>query len=209
MSWAEDRDARGRLLWVKDVLKQHTNLFACWCTTDERGVSWLLGLFDEHFCGGVSIYDGRHSALLTSPYITLTDLPATRTPFREQRGPAEGFCLTLEHYSGMHVYFKHYVDGSVGVAVDTKEGLGCPLDITVPDAVVREYLACLSVDPTRWHERPGWIRNPRPYDCHTWRHGGGQEIEDLDVAITQEDRARTDWFTTVKDELLRRFIATL
>src|SRR5216117_1546200 len=68
----EDEAARNKAYWVTHVLQRHTNLFACWCAIDEGGVPWLLGLFDEHFGGDVSMYDGRHVALLASPYIALT-----------------------------------------------------------------------------------------------------------------------------------------
>jgi hypothetical protein len=194
----EERDHNNKLWWGLQVFQTYPDLFACWCTTDDFGCPWVLGLFDEDFGGRVSLY-GRHAALITSPVVTLTDLPVSRTHFCDA-GWADGLCLTVEHYSGMDITFTQHADGSGSVFLDAHEGInGAPCCLVVPYHVIAEYLACTTDDPTWWHERPAWMRNPRPYDT----------APDLMLDTEQQYAAKARWFATIQEELLQRLVATL
>jgi hypothetical protein len=197
----DEINANIKLYWVPRVFQKHPDLFACWCTVDALGHPWALGLFDEDWSRSVSLF-GRHSALITSPVVTLKDLPVCRTDFRETPWPkGEGLCLTVEHYTGMDLTFHYYPDGSGGVSLSVRDGCGGgePCHLTLPYAAIREYIECTTIDPTRWHERPAWIRSPRPYNI---RHN---MMLDLELQAAAENH----WFMTHQEELLRRVAATL
>jgi hypothetical protein len=202
---SDDARKQNTVYWGLHVFHAHPDLFACWVAVDETNTPWAIGLSDEDFDGAISIY-GRHVALITSPVLTLKDLPACRTHFQQTPRPASaGLCLTVEHYSGMHITFHQHADGSGAVYFSVQDGCeGYPLHVTVPYSVITEYLACTDVDPTRWHERPGWVRNPRPFNEHEAVYQHYRETGDLDMAW---QLAATDqWFDTVKEELARRWI---
>ena len=201
---ADDTRKANILYWGLRVFYTDPDLFACWCAVDDTNMPWALGLFDEDFSRTISIY-GRHGALITAPAMTFRDLPVGWADFSDA-GWREGLCLTVEHYSGLDTTFKQYADGSGSVYLSAHAGCdGEPFHVTVPDAVIAEYLTCTTVDPTRWHERPGWVRNPRPYNRFEADHLHYQQTGDVDWRWS---RAQTDqWFDTVKDELAHRRLA--
>ena len=201
----DDARKQNTIYWGLQVFHAHPDLFACWVTTDETNTPWAIGLADEDFDGAISIY-GRHVGLITSPVLTVRDLPACRTDFRQTSWPASGgLCLTLEHYSGMHITFHLHADGSGAIFFSVKDGCdGYPLHVSVPDSVITEYIACTDVDPTRWHERPGWVRNPRPFNDHEAAMRHYQQTGDLSMDWQYAEKGR--WFDTVKDELARRWL---
>ena len=193
----DERDYNNKLWWSMRVFHAHPDLFACWCTVDDCGCPWVLGLFDEDFGGRISIY-GRHVALITSPIVTLKDLPVSRTYLRDA-GWTEGVCLTTDHYSGMDITFHHHPDGSGSVHLSAREGVeSYPCKLVLPYTVIAEYVTCTTCDPTRWHERPAWIRNPRPYTSG-----------DRNWDWRQEQAAQDRWFVAHQEELLQRIVATL
>jgi hypothetical protein len=200
-----DAHMQNIIYWGLSVFRKHPYLFACWCTVDVTNMPWALGLIDEDFCPYPGPYE-RHAALITSPILTLTELPACRAGFRATPW-SDGLCLTFEHYSGMEVTFHQYHDGSGGVHLGVRDGCdGYPVEVTVPYAIVGEYLACTAVDPTRWHERPGRVRNPRPFDVLEAVASHYAQTGDSELGW---QRAATDqWFATIKDELLQRIVAT-
>jgi hypothetical protein len=201
----DERDHNNKLWWGLQVFRKDPDLFACWCTVDALGCPWALGLFDEDFGGRISLY-GRHMALITSPVVTLSDLPVRRTHLSDA-GWSNGLCLTLEHYSGINITFHHYPDGSGSAMLSAREGIGGePCELVIAPPVITEYLTCTTCDPTRWHERPAWIRNPRPYDMGVHRLYRQQSPR---VAIEQEAAAKARWFATIQEELLQRIVATL
>jgi hypothetical protein len=202
----DDARKQNALYWGLRVFHTYPDLFAYWCCVDATNMPWALGLFDEDLSRTLSIY-GRHGALITSPIVTLTDLPPCRADFRDAKWPKD-LCLTVEHYSGMDLTFHHYADGSGCVHLGVRDGCdGESVTLCVAAAVITEYLTCTTVDPTRWHERPGWVRNPRPYNAFEASPRHYEATGDLDLAWDRADKDR--WFATVQDERTRRWLAAL
>ena len=71
--------------------------------------------------------------------------------------------------------------------------------------VIGEYLNCTIVDPTRWHERSGWVRNPRPFNVFEASLRRYQQTGEM-TDYAWDKAIRGQWFATVKDELLQRML---
>jgi hypothetical protein len=202
----DDEPQSPRLQWYVQTLFDHCDLFACWVMVDAHRQPWALGLFDADFLSDTPYLYGRYEALITSPTLTLRELPARRGDFEDHGGTAwsQGLCLSVPHYSGLLVTFHQYQDGSGCVHLSVKDGCdGYPVDLRLPYDLIGEYLACTAIDPTRWHERPGWVRNPRPLRVHEANLAHYvQTGECLDYAADHAIRAA--WFATITDELERR-----
>jgi hypothetical protein len=207
--WQDDHNSCSKLWWTMRTFQTYPDLFACWCGVDDDGIPAALGFFDQDFGGRLSIYDNRHVALIAAPTVTLEDLPVSRDVLKDVGWPSTyGQCLTLEHFTGMDLTFHHHPDGSgcvhLSAHIDWVDGSLCQLHL--PYSVITEYLACLTCDPTRWHERPGWVRSPRPHDARV--DVPLKRIEDVNEEMARGRREEARWFASVQDELFQRIIAT-
>jgi hypothetical protein len=98
----------------------------------------------------------------------------------------------------------HYADGSGCLIVDAKDNPGMSiLTLHVPYAVITEFMTCLTLDPTTWHTRPGWVRSPRPFQ-QTYEGG----LPDFDTYMHAEDDRRYQWFAGIYDELVAACVRT-
>jgi hypothetical protein len=174
--------------WAFFTIRDHPELFAVYCAL-EGGTPWALGLIDDDFADNPGPW-GRHAVMLATPALTVDDLPAQRAQWTDHSSE-HGVCLSVDHFTGLSCTLLSHPDGSGSLALDATENLGVGiLRLHVPYALVTEYLTCLSLDPTTWHERPSWVRNPRPVE-RLWR-----------AECDERDAAHRAWFLHVRETLL-------
>ena len=182
---------------VVEQFRQTPTLFACYGTLDRFGLPWSLGLFDAEQVGCPGCWD-RFEVTLASPMLSLRELPALRSQW-EDVGWKEGLCLSTTHYAGYGYYLSVYASGHTTFGCTVADNpCPSPLEIYVAPEVLREYLACLSLEPTTWRTRPGWVTNPAPFDSLT-TGSDFQLIADIDTVIQR--RAR--WFQSIAPALGR------